>query len=329
MQLTHLYPAVALEHSRYIRSVTCNPTSTSVSVTFTDTGAFQTAASDWTTHSQLLLITYSAGCGAGITSQQRSFHLVSNIQTSKTSLKITATIDAIPFHETFHEDQDLTFQVASYSINHSAPPPSRRASPAVVDTGETKLENRDFFDFLSDAVSQVADAALVAANAAGDLREYSSSRPFSRPPKINYSVVSLGNSIPPWSLNPTAGFSFDTATLLPFDSSFRGSPAYQLSNFTATDPNTGITGSLFVYCVSCEVAMQVNFVGSFVGSLTGGFTTATVQVVANSLSAEVILGMQASITYSLPSTVVFDKAAPIPGAGFAIPGVFALGTFID
>jgi hypothetical protein len=181
MQLTHLYPAVSLEHSRYIRSVTCNPTSTSISVTFTDSGAFQTAASDWTTHSQLLLITYSAGCGAGITSQERSFHLVSNIQTSKTSFKITATIDTIPFHETFHEDQDLTFHVASYSMDHSAPPPSRRApiTPAVVNTREAKLENRDFFDFLSDAVSQVSNAALAAANAAGDFREYS--RPFSRP----------------------------------------------------------------------------------------------------------------------------------------------------
>ncbi|KAJ7034819.1 hypothetical protein C8F04DRAFT_554459 [Mycena alexandri] len=121
MQLTHLYPAVTLEHSRYIRSVTCNPTSTSISVTFTDTDVFQTAASDWTAHSQLLLITYSAGCGAGITSQERSFHLVSNIQTSKSSLKITATIDTLPFHETFHEDQDLTFHVASYSIGHRAP----------------------------------------------------------------------------------------------------------------------------------------------------------------------------------------------------------------
>ncbi|KAJ7196889.1 hypothetical protein B0H12DRAFT_971807, partial [Mycena haematopus] len=114
-------PAVSLEHSRYIRSVTCNPTSTSISVIFTDTGAFQTAASDWTAHPQLLFITYSAGCGAGITSQERSFHLVSNIQTSKTSLKITATIDTIPFHETFHEDQDLTFHVVSYSMDHSAP----------------------------------------------------------------------------------------------------------------------------------------------------------------------------------------------------------------
>jgi hypothetical protein len=52
-----------------------------------------------------------------------------------------------------------------------------------------------------------------------------------------------------------------------------------------------------------------------------------------------------SVTFSLPNTVVFDQAAPIPGwvrnsvngegihrylsAGFAIPGVFALGTFID
>ncbi|KAJ7717794.1 hypothetical protein B0H16DRAFT_1610283 [Mycena metata] len=313
MQLTHLYPAISLEHSRYIRSVTCNPTSTSISVTFTDTGAFQTAASDWTAHSQLLLITYSAGCGAGITSQERSFHLVSNIQASRTSLRITATIDTIPFHETFHEDQELTFQVASYSIGHRASPPSRRAPPAVsvANIRESKLEDRDFFDFLSDAVSQVANAALVAVNAAGD------------------ALISVANSLTSWNLNPTAGFSFDTATLLPFDSSFNGSPAYQLSNFTETDPNTGITGSLVVYCVSCEIAMQVNFVGSFVGSLTGGFTTATIQVIANSLSAEVVLGMQASITYSLPSTDVFDKEAPIPGAGFAIPGVFALGTFID
>jgi hypothetical protein len=181
MQLTHLYPAVTLEHSRYIRSVTCNPTSTSISVTFTDSGPFQTAASDWTAHSQLLLITYNAGCGAGIASQERSFHLVSDIQTSKTSLKITATIDTISFHETFHEDQDLTFHVASYSMDHSAPPPSRRAPipPAVVGTREAKLENRDFFQFLSDAVSQITNAALVAANAASDARE--SSRPFSRP----------------------------------------------------------------------------------------------------------------------------------------------------
>ncbi|KAJ7176915.1 hypothetical protein C8R46DRAFT_1246092 [Mycena filopes] len=303
MQLTHLYPAVSLEHSRYIRSVACNPTSTSISVTFTDSVAFQTAASDWTAHSQLLFITYTAGCGAGYTSQERSFHLVSNIQTSKTRLTITATIDTTPFHETFHEDQDLTFHVASYSMDRSSPPPSRRA-PNPPATGEAKLENRDFFDFLSDAVSQVSDAALVAVNAAGDF------------------LIDLGNNVPPWNVNPTVDFSFQTSSLLPFDSTFNGDPAYQLQSWTATDPNTGITGSLAVYCVDCNI-------GTFVGSLTGGFTTATVQVVANTLTANVVLGMQASIVFSLPNTVVFDKAAPIPGAGFAIPGVFALGTFID
>jgi hypothetical protein len=42
--------------------------------------------------------------------------------------------------------------------------------------------------------------------------------------------------------------------------------------------------------------MQVHFAGTFVGSLTGGFTTATVQAVASSLSATVVLGMQASGT---------------------------------
>ncbi|KAJ7027213.1 hypothetical protein C8F04DRAFT_1399581 [Mycena alexandri] len=309
MQLTHLYPAVSLEHSRYIRSVTCNPASTSVSVTFTDRGAFQTAASDWTAHSQLLLITYSAGCGAGITSHERSFHLVSNIQTSKTSLKITATIGTIPFHETFHEDQDLTFHVASYSISHSAPPPSRRAPPAVVDTRETKLENRGFFDFLPDDVSGLATRALQAAQAVTD------------------SAISFANSISSWNANPSVNFGFSTSTLLPYDSTFQGTGAYQLGNLTGS--NSGVTGSLVAYCVGCQISMQVNFAGSFVGSLTGGFSTATVQVVANSLSVQVVLGVQASITYSTPDTQVFHQEAPIPGAGFVVSGIIVLGTIID
>ncbi|KAJ6629580.1 hypothetical protein B0H10DRAFT_2208542 [Mycena sp. CBHHK59/15] len=83
LQLTHLYPAVSLERSEFISSVTCNSASTIMTVTFKDTSLFETALADWSQHrTGFLLILYIAGCGTGVDSSERSFHLISGISAS-------------------------------------------------------------------------------------------------------------------------------------------------------------------------------------------------------------------------------------------------------
>ncbi|KAJ7120231.1 hypothetical protein C8R44DRAFT_556641, partial [Mycena epipterygia] len=114
-------PAVSLDRSKYLLSVTCNPASTAITVTFKDPISFRTAALDWRQHARMFLITYVPGCGSGVTSQERSFHLVSDFQVSEGRLQISAMIDTIPIHETIAEDQQTVFHVVTYSIRRPAP----------------------------------------------------------------------------------------------------------------------------------------------------------------------------------------------------------------
>ncbi|KAJ6625351.1 hypothetical protein B0H10DRAFT_639569 [Mycena sp. CBHHK59/15] len=122
IQLTHLYPAVPLEHSRFISSVACNTVSTSMTVTFIDSMSFQTAFDDWSTHrTGFLLISYVAGCGAGVESSERSFHLVSGIVASRKNLQIVCRAQTLPIHHTVDQDQEIHFHVATYSVNDPGP----------------------------------------------------------------------------------------------------------------------------------------------------------------------------------------------------------------
>ncbi|KAJ7325844.1 hypothetical protein DFH08DRAFT_1027823 [Mycena albidolilacea] len=84
MEVSHMYPAVSLELTKFISSVICRAAENTISLTLADKASFQTAFSDWRTHdSGFLIIPYIEGCGVGIDSYERSAELFTYTQPEK------------------------------------------------------------------------------------------------------------------------------------------------------------------------------------------------------------------------------------------------------
>lgn len=109
------YPAVSLERSMFITSVSCNAASKIMTVAFKDHESWSVAAKDWRTHNQFLAITFVDGCGDGPVSAQRSFHLVSRISTSEQNLRIICYMNTIPLEQAIHPEQQFRLHVETYS----------------------------------------------------------------------------------------------------------------------------------------------------------------------------------------------------------------------
>ncbi|KAJ6536807.1 hypothetical protein B0H19DRAFT_377960 [Mycena capillaripes] len=132
MELTHLYPAVSLESSHFVASVSCTSNGKSISITFSDNLAFNTAFDDWRTHiTGFLLISYVDGCGAGTDSLERSFHLISGIVASEPKLRIVCQAETIPIHEMVHPDQEIRVHAATFkdASAHAQPASPTTATP--------------------------------------------------------------------------------------------------------------------------------------------------------------------------------------------------------
>ncbi|KAJ6619145.1 hypothetical protein B0H10DRAFT_1749987, partial [Mycena sp. CBHHK59/15] len=111
-------PAVSLERSHFISSVTCNSVSNSMDVTFKDSVSFHTAVKDWSSHrSGFLLISYVAGCGLGTDSAERSFHLISHIVISNAHLHIICRTVPMSIHNTLDQNHNIKLHVATYKLD--------------------------------------------------------------------------------------------------------------------------------------------------------------------------------------------------------------------
>ncbi|KAJ7032596.1 hypothetical protein C8F04DRAFT_918498, partial [Mycena alexandri] len=111
-------PAVSLARSHHILSVDCDSHPGNISVTFDTAVSFQTALDDWSQpqHEGILLISYVAGCGAGVATSERSFHIVTNITGSLKNLTVMGQMKTIPIHETVHPDQEIRLNVVTYQL---------------------------------------------------------------------------------------------------------------------------------------------------------------------------------------------------------------------
>ncbi|KAJ6459164.1 hypothetical protein C8R47DRAFT_948441, partial [Mycena vitilis] len=108
-------PAVVLEHSHYVTSISCSAENNTILVTFKDRLSFDTALKDWCTHRNgFLLVSYVEGCGTGTALKERSFHLVSGVSDSVKDLRIMCKMETIPIHETVHRDQEIRVHAATF-----------------------------------------------------------------------------------------------------------------------------------------------------------------------------------------------------------------------
>ncbi|KAJ7154839.1 hypothetical protein C8R43DRAFT_438268 [Mycena crocata] len=138
VKLTHLYPAVSLERSHFISSVTCDG-SDALTVTFTNDAAYQTAVKDWTGHYQgFLIISYVHGCGSGVASSERSFHFVSRILPSKAHRKILCQTKPMAIHDTVHPTEDVNVHVITFSQERKRSSPGAVVAPSRSDSDLTR-----------------------------------------------------------------------------------------------------------------------------------------------------------------------------------------------
>ncbi|KAJ6614687.1 hypothetical protein B0H10DRAFT_135507 [Mycena sp. CBHHK59/15] len=328
LQLTHLYPAVSLERSEFISSVTCNSASTIMTVTFKDTSSFQTALADWSQHhTGFLLISYIAGCGTGVDSSERSFHLISGISASNKDLQIFCQMKTIPIHDTVHEEQEMRFSVVTYSLKNLTPPTKRSNTTHDLSPRGTLQEGYKVAKTVLGIFNPLAVTAL-------ELLE-----------RIEFNSHETINTE-----------QFTTSSLKPFDSTFDGKPAYKLLHLAydgkssakkpaSTDPKAdnddgtktsgtiagaiknGSTASLDLFCVNCGLGMTLHYTGNFVGSYKKGFSEANMEVTAD-ITATLVLGIEAQYEYDLADKELFSVDKAIPNAGIEIPKVLKIGTFI-
>ncbi|KAJ6626234.1 hypothetical protein B0H10DRAFT_2211426 [Mycena sp. CBHHK59/15] len=320
LKLTHLYPAVSLERSRFISSITCNAASTSMTVNFKDIASFHTAFNDWSRHqSGFLLISYVAGCGLGVESSERSFHLISRITTSEKDLRIVCQIQTVPMHDTVHPDQEFNFHVATHLADEREPTPpnshSRRDGVGktlwkgfLKVVGGAKLEH---FPFNNHESKEATFSTTSIKAYDGNFNGTPSYLLYHYPPKDSSKTPADKRSS---DMQKQGVEKQGTNTMNDTDS--------EKQNSTTTES----TKSLDIYCVGCGVEVKLLFVGNFVGKLGGDFTQADVKVEAD-VTATLVLGIHA--TYKFEGKTALEPGIEIPlgGAGIKIPKVLTAGFF--
>ncbi|KAJ7031455.1 hypothetical protein C8F04DRAFT_1110316 [Mycena alexandri] len=118
IQVKHLLPAVLLERSTFVTSVTCDIFAETISVTFAHKESFRTALEDWRSHDGgFLLVSYVPSCGVGTESLERSFHLVSRVSSAEPGWRIVCHAKMVPIHETVHPDQEITIHAATFALD--------------------------------------------------------------------------------------------------------------------------------------------------------------------------------------------------------------------
>ena len=89
MTTTLAHPAIILDHSDYIKSVSCQ--GTNIEITFTGSEPYDFAKRVWASEKNFILATYTTGCG--VSSGQRSFWLVDHLTSGPCDKCITAVSD--------------------------------------------------------------------------------------------------------------------------------------------------------------------------------------------------------------------------------------------
>ncbi|KAJ7031579.1 hypothetical protein C8F04DRAFT_1185747 [Mycena alexandri] len=354
MEVAHLYPAVQLERSHFVNHISCNAGGDSISLTFTDLPAFQAALDDWETHPAFLLISYVEGCGSGMDTFERSFHLILNVTGSQNDLTIVCRAKTIPIQDTVHRDQEIRLHAATYDVQHR-PQNSKHGSPHPAHGRGLDARSTDLMVYARDIKS--FSLKFIAAV----LRVLSGF----------YTLVEAPAGVP-FKEHVNEQASFDTQNLRAFDGTFTSdNDSYLIyrkdfaadgstttknrrdvlvkntrktedrgnsKTGTGTDSPVESSNTTEKYveflCVGCGVVINIRLAANVVGTLGGGLNVANVQLEGD-ITATLVFGIKAT-SHSPRAFSVKDESATerrlleagIPHVSLKIQGILEIGSFV-
>ncbi|KAJ6481510.1 hypothetical protein C8R47DRAFT_590218 [Mycena vitilis] len=336
-------PAVSVEHSVHIRAVTCDsPTGTHIVVTFDNLDAWTMAVDDWSKYTEgFYIIAYVDGCGPGIASGERSFHLVHSFISDKKALTITSDMETMKIHDAVHPDEEMSarmFQSASRATSSS------HARDMVDDDMNMDDDQEHWLDEI-DGYRNVDDKAWSARG--GTLnQQVGKSTPFEV--DLNtYTALTQNTStlLSPQSdisrrglgkIKKKTSFSFVSQDKVPYKETPWGPySGYVLfantlkSAKSTADSNAETSTSseltFGLYCIQCHAELQLSFDILLKWSVKKGIHKATVGLDGKG-EMQIVLGLEANYMFTFDAKMSLPIPKPTP---FNVPGVVNFGPTFD
>ncbi|CAK5281173.1 unnamed protein product [Mycena citricolor] len=345
IHMKHRYPTVLVERSHFVSSVTCDAASSTITVRFSHPAAYDTAKADWAAHKDgFFLVSYVPGCGAGTTSSERSFHLVSGtLKTDDKQRTIECLMETVPIHDTVHPNEEIRVHAATYTLEKPKSPyrdavhvPHMvQARDLVVTQSDLSSRGFSFGDIIKIAI-KINPVLNFAVNVVGKLIK------FNEHPKKTGTFRS--QDVVPWKdkfKKPNDSYLlYEYPPKKPGSGKKSSSQAAGGSSSASKNATSTTTKSIQFFCSQCGVRellirriasgrptsvaeATIRFSANIVGTVADGFTQADVQLDAD-VNLRLVLGIKATYTYK-DKKELDPIGGVIPGAGLEVPKVLKLG----
>ncbi|KAJ7131838.1 hypothetical protein C8R43DRAFT_852284, partial [Mycena crocata] len=117
-----IHPALMLEHSAYVVSARCDPTTSTITIGFKHRTAWSAALAAWKQHPKFLILAFVDTCGLGRESGERSVHVVHNITTIFNKLEIVCAMSELTLADAIHPDLPVALHVGTIEVHDPNPP---------------------------------------------------------------------------------------------------------------------------------------------------------------------------------------------------------------
>ncbi|KAJ6481546.1 hypothetical protein C8R47DRAFT_1049827, partial [Mycena vitilis] len=331
-------PAVSVEHSVHIRSVSCeDPAGSRISVSFANLDAWKMAVDDWSQYPEgFYIIAYVDGCGPGVASGERSFHLAHSFTSDKNDLSITCDMETVKIHDAVHPEEKMSARMlqsgrASSSahardivdddLNMDEDPEQwldrgsgyRDVSDAqwsgrgdmlntVVSSSQGSfVADSDTLQLLSRDASKLVSPSAPSRRGVGDIDERASLQ------LISQAMVPYNTT--PWGV--ATGYELYANTTKKANKGANGN--------TKTSTSSELTFGL--YCVQCHAELYLSFHIGVDWTVLHGISRAVVELEGKG-EMQIVLGLEAHYQFKYD----VKKALPIPKiTPFQVPGVINFG----
>ncbi|KAF7342319.1 hypothetical protein MVEN_01820300 [Mycena venus] len=330
-------PAVSVEHSSHVRSVHCeDATGSSISVSFINLEAWQTAVDDWSQYTEgFYIMAYVDGCGPGVASGERSFHFVQSFNSNKGDLSIICHMETVKIHEAVHPEETMSARM--YQT-----PRRKKSSSRTRRDVDTDIDNDSDPEMWLDAIQGYPNMSDDVWNARGDKLNNIATATSS----IDSGTVQYLNSSPvvaaPVSrrglgdIDTKASGSLVSQAKVPYEKTPWG-PAngYVLFANTTKSESNGTAGSaktsssseftFGLYCVQCHAELYLSFHIVIDWTVAAGIKKAIIEYTGEA-EMQIVLGLEAN--YKFEYTV--KKKLPIPDiTPFQVPGLVHFGPSLE
>ncbi|KAJ7627970.1 hypothetical protein DFH06DRAFT_1338796 [Mycena polygramma] len=315
-------PAVSVEHSVHIRSVSCeDPAGSHISVSFANLDAWKTAVDDWSQYPEgFYIIAYVDGCGPGAASGERSFHLVHSFTSDKNDLSITCDMETVKIHDAVHPEEKMSARMFQ----------SGRASSAAHarDTVDDDLNMDEDPEQWLDKGSGYQDVPNAQWSARGDMlnkvllsKDASKLVSPSAPSRRGFGDIDERTSL-----------QLVSQAMVPYNTTPWGiASGYTLYSNTTKNANKGANGNtktstsseftFGLYCVQCHAELYLSFHIAIDWTVLNGISKAVVELNGKG-EMQIVLGLEAHYKFKYD----VKKALPIPKiTPFQVPGVINFG----